>query len=121
MGMRVAVIGLGVAGLSAALAAAARGDTVIGFEQYDLDNDPASSGGRAKIIRYGYDDPFYAALMRDTWPRWDALAAATGRTLIAAHGGLHLAGADAIDVVERAITDAGQPSTRLRPPGADAT
>ena len=67
--------------ISAAWAAAKRGCDVVGYEESDLDNQPASSGGRGKIIRFGYDDPFYAALMLDTLPRWEDLARRTRRFL----------------------------------------
>src|SRR5215468_246264 len=107
-GLRLAVIGLGAAGLAAAWAAAERGCEVVGYEQSDLDNQPASSGGRAKIIRFGYDDPFYAQLMRDTLPRWEALAAQTHRTLMRREGGLHLGDPDDAATVAGAIDAAGQ-------------
>jgi sarcosine oxidase len=106
-GMDIAVVGLGAAGLGAALAAAEAGHRVIGFEQYDLDHQPASSGGRGKIIRFGYGDPFYADLMRTTYPRWQQLTEQTGRTLMSLYGGLHVGPAEHIAVVARGIEDAG--------------
>ncbi len=111
--MKLAVIGLGAAGLSAALAGAEAGFDVVGFERSDLDNQEASSGGRGKIIRFGYADPFYAALMRSTMARWTALADRTGARLMDRHGGLHIGAGRAIDDVERAILDAGQHCQRL--------
>jgi sarcosine oxidase len=106
--MRLAVIGLGAAGLSAALAGAEAGFEVVGFEQSDLDNQEASSGGRGKIIRFGYADPFYAGLMRSTMARWTALADRTGARLMDRHGGIHIGTPDAVATIERGITDAGQ-------------
>jgi sarcosine oxidase len=108
-GIKLAVIGLGAAGLGAACSAAERSCEVIGYEQSDLDNQPASSGGRGKIIRFGYDDSFYADLMRTTMPRWEALARQTGRTLMRLRGGFHTGTADNIATVSGAIRDAGQP------------
>jgi sarcosine oxidase len=108
-GPRVAVVGLGAAGLAAAWSAAQRGCHVIGYDQADLDNQPASSGGRGKIIRFGYDDPFYANLMLDTLPRWEALGRQTGRTLMRRDGGLHLGEPDDVATVAGAIRSAGQP------------
>src|SRR5258708_39779896 len=96
---KVAVIGLGAAGLGAAWSAADRGCDVVGYEQSDLDNQPASSGGRGKIIRFGYDDPFYADLMRETMPRWDALARQTCRTLMRLRGGFHTGTSDDVATV----------------------
>jgi sarcosine oxidase len=112
--LRIAVVGLGAAGLAAALAAAQRGADVVGFEQADLDNQAASSGGRGKIIRFGYDDPFYADLMRATLPRWEALAARSGRRLMSRHGGLHIGG-DTIAEIRRGIVDSGQIYHEVRP------
>src|SRR5262245_56882710 len=108
-GLRVAVVGLGAAGLAAAWSAAQRGCRVIGYEQSDLDNQPASSGGRGKIIRFGYDDPFYANLMLETLPRWEALGRQTGRTLMRRAGGLHLGDPADVATVAGAIGSAGQP------------
>jgi sarcosine oxidase len=133
--MRLGIVGLGAAGMSAALAGAEAGFEVVGFEQFGLDNQEASSGGRAKIIRFGYDDPFYADLMRSTLSRWEALEKRTGAHLMDLHGGLHLGSPDAIDIVQRGIVDAGRRAERLdaasdqlaafgmrmRAPAADAT
>lgn len=107
-GMKIAVVGLGAAGLGAALAAAEAGHDVVGFEQYDLDYQPASSGGRGKIIRFGYGTPFYADLMRSTYARWQRLAKQTDRTLMSLHGGMHVGSAEHIAVVAAGITEAGQ-------------
>lgn len=86
---RVAVIGLGAAGLSACLAAAELGWSVIGFDRCTIGADSAASAGRSKIIRFGYTDPFYAELMRDTRPRWERLEHDTGTSLIDLCGMLH--------------------------------
>jgi sarcosine oxidase len=111
--MKLAIVGLGAAGLSAALAAAEAGIEVVGFEQSGLDNQEASSGGRAKIIRFGYDDPFYAALMRSTMTRWTALAEQTGAHLMDRNGGVHIGSSDVIDTVQQGIVGAGQSVERL--------
>lgn len=107
--MKIAVVGLGAAGLGAAWAAAERGHEVIGFEQFDLDNQPASSGGRGKIIRYGYDDPFYAALMRTTMAQWERLESLTGRDIMRRNGGLHMGTPADMEIVAGGIGAAGQP------------
>jgi sarcosine oxidase len=111
--MRLGIVGLGAAGLSAALAGADAGVEVVGFEQSDLDNQEASSGGRAKIIRFGYDDPFYADLMRSTMARWDALAERTGAHLMDRNGGIHIGPPETVALVERGIAGAGQRFERL--------
>src|SRR5215475_1982230 len=117
-GLRVGVVGLGAAGLAAAWAAAKDGCRVVGYEQSDLDNQPASSGGRGKIIRFGYDDPFYADLMSSTMPRWESLARQTGRTLMRRHGGLHFGDVDAVATVAGAIRRAEQPHDVIGPSDA---
>jgi glycine/D-amino acid oxidase-like deaminating enzyme len=106
--MKIAVVGLGAAGLATTLAAAEAGHEVVGFEQSDLDNQEASSGGRGKIIRFGYDDPFFADLMRSTMTRWEDLERRTGTRLMDRNGGLHIGSPDAIAVVANGISDAGQ-------------
>src|SRR5215475_1107881 len=117
-GLRVGVVGLGAAGLAAAWAAAKDGCRVVGYEQSDLDNQPASSGGRGKIIRFGYDDPFYADLMSSTMPRWESLSRQTGRTLMRRDGGLHFGDVDAVATVAGAIRGAEQPYDVIGPSDA---
>jgi sarcosine oxidase len=111
--MKLAIVGLGAAGLAAALTAAEDGHEVVGFEQSGLDNQEASSGGRGKIIRFGYGEPFYADLMRSTMRRWSDLAERTGARLMDINGGLHIGPPDLVDVIERGIRDAEQFSERL--------
>src|SRR5215468_8072423 len=111
--MKIAVVGLGAAGLGAAWAAAERGHEVVGFEQFDLDNQPASSGGRGKIIRFGYDDPFYASLMRQTMAEWERLESLTGREIMRRNGGLHAGTAADMAVVAGGIANAGQPHEEI--------
>jgi len=86
---RVAVIGLGANGLSAVAALAAHGIEVVGFEQFTIGHRRASSAGKAKIIRYGYEDPFYTQLMAATAPRWAELARISKTTLIEQVGGIY--------------------------------
>jgi glycine/D-amino acid oxidase-like deaminating enzyme len=66
---RAAVVGLGVNGLSAALSLQRAGFDVVGFEKDRVGHDAASSAGYAKIIRFGYEDAFYANLMAETADR----------------------------------------------------
>ncbi|MGW4351578.1 FAD-dependent oxidoreductase [Nocardia sp. NPDC004582] len=107
---RVAVIGLGAAGLSACLAAAEFGWSVIGFDRFTIGADSAASAGRSKIIRFGYTDPFYAELMRDTRPRWERLEQDTGTSLINLCGMLHfgIGGGTGTDAVIASLERAGQ-------------
>ncbi|GAB2447671.1 FAD-dependent oxidoreductase [Nocardia tengchongensis] len=107
---RIAVIGLGAAGLSACLAAAELGWSVIGFDRSTIGGEAAASAGRSKIIRFGYTDPFYAELMRDTRPRWERLERDTGSPLINLCGMLHfgVGGATGTDAVIESLERSGQ-------------
>ncbi|MGW4534359.1 FAD-dependent oxidoreductase [Nocardia sp. NPDC004340] len=107
---RVAVIGLGAAGLSACVAAAETGWSVIGFDRSTIGADAAASAGRSKIIRFGYSDPFYAELMRDTRPRWERLEHDTGMPLIDLCGMLHfgIGGESGTDAVIESLERSGQ-------------
>ncbi|HEY2796036.1 MAG TPA: FAD-dependent oxidoreductase [Micromonosporaceae bacterium] len=110
--MRLGIIGLGAAGLAAALGAARDGHDVVGFEQSGLDNQEASSGGRGKVIRFGYTDPFYADLMRSTMDTWERLAERTSARLMDRNGGLHIGPSEVVDVIEQGIRKAGRPAER---------
>lgn len=119
---RVAVIGLGAAGLSACLAAAELGWSVIGFDRSTIGADAAASAGRSKIIRFGYTDPFYAELMRDTRPRWERLEHDTGTSLIDLCGMLHfgIGGESGTDAVIASLERSGQ-DCEILTGGASAT
>ncbi|MGW2663196.1 FAD-dependent oxidoreductase [Nocardia tengchongensis] len=107
---RIAVIGLGAAGLSACLTAAELGWSVIGFDRSTVGADSAASAGRSKIIRFGYTDPFYAELMRDTLPRWERLERDTGSSLINRCGMLHfgVGGGSGTNAVIESLERSGQ-------------
>ncbi|MGE3249851.1 MAG: FAD-dependent oxidoreductase [Hyphomonadaceae bacterium] len=78
--MKIAVIGLGIAGLSACAELARRGHAVEGFEQFDLMHAFGSSHGDTRIFRLtpGEGDIYVrmAARAREGWRRWEEIGAA---------------------------------------------
>ena len=89
--MRVAVVGAGIVGASAALELAAAGHDVCLFEQFEIDHDRGSSFGDSRIIRLFYDDPYYTRLMMSAFALWRRLEALSGQTLYEKLGGLYFA------------------------------
>jgi sarcosine oxidase len=94
----VAVIGLGIAGASAAWQLARRGQRVIALEQFAPGHDRGSSHGESRIIRLAYaEDPSYVPLLRAAYAGWRALEAETGREVMTVTG----------------ILEAGRPGAKL--------
>lgn len=85
---KVAVIGAGLSGAAAAWRLAAAGADVIVLERDAPASRLGSSHGSARIFRYGYHDPFAAALVARARAHWDALEAANGAQLITPSGSL---------------------------------
>jgi hypothetical protein len=103
----VAVAGLGLAGSSAALAAARRGHAVAAFDAYEPGHRRGSSHGHSRIFRRAYADPLYVELSGRAGELWERLEADTGCTLVTRAGGVdHSIGGEP----ERAAgVDAGYP------------
>ncbi|MGD9966666.1 MAG: FAD-dependent oxidoreductase [Hyphomonadaceae bacterium] len=87
--MKVAVVGLGIAGLSISARLALAGHDVSGFEQFDPMHEAGSSHGDTRIMRLTPGEgEIYVALARRAgaaWRTWEGLA---GQPLIEWTGGL---------------------------------
>ena len=72
----IVIIGAGLAGSAAAWRIAETGRDVVVLERDEPAGHWGSSHGSARIFRYAYPDPFYAALVADARRGWDELEAA---------------------------------------------
>ncbi len=68
--MRVAVVGAGIHGASAARFLSQREHHVTIFEQYPVGHNQGSSHGQSRIIRKAYPDAFYTEIMHEGYPMW---------------------------------------------------
>ena len=78
----VAVVGAGLAGSATAWQLARRGLSVALLERATPGHPGGSSHGSARIFRYAYPDPFYAALVRDADDDWAELQDTAGQSLV---------------------------------------
>ncbi|KAA5541350.1 N-methyl-L-tryptophan oxidase [Roseiconus nitratireducens] len=70
----VIVLGLGGVGSAAAFHLAARGQKVLGLDQFRPPHPRGSSHGRTRVIRQAYfEHPSYVPLLRRAYQLWDAL------------------------------------------------
>jgi sarcosine oxidase len=87
--MKVAVVGLGIAGLSICARLALAGHDVAGFDQFEPMHELGSSHGDTRIMRLtpGEGDAYVSLARRaaETWRTWEGLA---GQPLIEWTGGL---------------------------------
>lgn len=85
----VIVVGLGGMGSSAAYTLAARGQRVLGIEQFTPAHAMGSSHGGTRIVRKAYfEKPDYVPLLVRAYQLWDELSAACGRQLFTRCGAL---------------------------------
>lgn len=99
------VLGLGSMGSAAAWACAARGQRVLGLEQFFLGHDQGSSHGQSRIIREAYyEHPAYVPLVQEAFQRWNALDESTSQALLTrcACANIGPPGSEIIRGVERA-------------------
>ncbi|MUN36886.1 FAD-dependent oxidoreductase [Actinomadura litoris] len=83
-----AVVGAGLTGAATAWQLARRGHEVTVLERSTPANAEGSSHGSARILRYGYADPFYVRLVADARAEWDELERRSGERLIDPTGSL---------------------------------
>lgn len=87
----VIVVGLGGMGSAAAYHLAARGERVLGLEQFDPVHDRGSSHGGSRITRQSYfEDPAYVPLLLRSYELWESLERDTGRDIVSLTGGVFL-------------------------------
>ncbi|MCW3819818.1 N-methyl-L-tryptophan oxidase [Micromonospora sp. DR5-3] len=85
----VIVVGLGGMGSSAAYHLAARGQRVLGLEQFGPAHDRGSSHGGSRITRQSYfEDPAYVPLLLRAYELWEKLERDAGREIISLTGGV---------------------------------
>lgn len=102
----VIVVGLGGMGSAAAAHLAARGQRVLGLEQFQPAHDRGSSHGRSRVIRLAYfEHPAYVPLLRRAYDLWRRLETDTGRRLLEVTGGLMIGAPDS-EVVSGSLRSA---------------
>jgi sarcosine oxidase len=85
----VIIAGLGGMGSAAAYQLAARGQRVLGLEQFSPAHDKGSSHGRSRIIRQAYfEGAEYVPLLLRAYELWEQLERETGQELMTLTGGL---------------------------------
>ncbi|HET7012645.1 MAG TPA: FAD-dependent oxidoreductase [Streptosporangiaceae bacterium] len=114
----VAVAGLGLAGSSAALAAARRGHTVAAFEAFEPGHRRGSSHGNARIFRRAYSDPLYVELTGRAGELWERLEADADCTLLTRVGGINHSSGSESEVMTALLQEHGVAAELLDP--ADA-
>jgi sarcosine oxidase len=79
----VIVLGVGGMGSAACFEPAARGQRVLGLEQFALVHDRGSSHGHTRIIRTAYaEGPAYVPLVRRAFEKWFDLEQRSGKHLL---------------------------------------
>ncbi|GAM98542.1 sarcosine oxidase [alpha proteobacterium U9-1i] len=112
--MKVAVVGLGVAGLSICARLAIAGHDVSGFEQFELMHERGSSHGDTRIIRLTPgEDEIYQRLAKRAQPQWRTWEGLAGRPLIEWTGGV-MAGPKGSPFMETCLRLAPPEATTLR-------
>ncbi|WP_265522290.1 N-methyl-L-tryptophan oxidase [Oerskovia flava] len=88
---QIGVVGLGAAGSSALWRAAARGASVVGFEQHTPGHAHGSSHGHTRLFRTALvEGPEYVGLALHARDLWRELESASGRELLTLTGGIFM-------------------------------
>lgn len=122
--MKVAIVGAGICGSSAARYVAIKGHDVALFEQFELGHDLGSSHGNSRIVRKAYPDPFYTQCMTEAYPLWAELERHADQRLLNEVGLFYFGKSDSPRVIDVAsgleevgvpfeTLDAGQAATLL--------
>ena len=109
----VAVIGLGVTGLSTAGALARRGHSVLGIDRWGSGHPVTSSTGASRSIRVAYDDGRYVRLAREAFAGWRRLEAAQSVTLLVETGQVDLGPDEKLDALAAAMQATDVPFDEL--------
>jgi sarcosine oxidase len=110
-GMKVAVVGAGICGSSAARYVAIKGHDVALFEQFGLGHDLGSSHGNSRIVRKAYPDAFYTQCMTQAYPLWGELERHADQRLLYEEGLLYFGDANAKDLksMAKGLKEVGVP------------
>jgi sarcosine oxidase len=103
----VVVVGLGVVGLSTALALARRGAHVVGVDGLGSGHPHTSSTGLSRPIRVAYALPDYARLAAEALDRWARLEAESGDRLLHLTGQLDVASPEVLAALAAGLRAAG--------------
>ncbi|URN03777.1 FAD-dependent oxidoreductase [Actinomadura madurae] len=114
------VVGAGLTGAATAWQLARRGHEVTVLERSAPANAEGSSHGSARILRYGYPDPFYARLVVEARAEWDELERLGGERLITPTGSLDFGAGRAPAALAAVFEDAGVEHELLTTAGAAA-
>jgi len=112
----VVVVGLGVVGLSTALALARRRAHVVGLDRLGSGHPHTSSTGRSRSIRVAYALPDYARLAVEALDRWTRLEEASGDRLLHLTGQLDVASPEVLADLARASAPRAQSTRSSVPP-----
>lgn len=111
----VAVVGLGVIGLSTALALARRGLRVVGIDRFGSGHPATSSTGPSRSIRLAYEQQIYVDLAREAVERWHELERDTGDRILLLTGQLDLGPDAKLDALAAGMRASDAPFDELGP------